>query len=244
MGEIGRGRKPEGGAGTRAGGLRTSVPAGTLPLLPTACIAVCLAAGSMYWRDAPPRRPADHVAAVTPLPPSADLFRAVPEEGGVRVRAPYPIEFEQQFPLLASAFRPPEPAAVPVLPADEEHPLPRRPAPRRVQAAPALADLRPPARPDGLKPAPRREAAARIEPAKSEPARSEPARSEPARSEPAKIGPAETGSTTGEDAAGLVTLRLPGFEPVRRTVAEAVTAAGDGLSTAGSAVLGLIDRRR
>ncbi|WP_298955968.1 hypothetical protein [uncultured Methylobacterium sp.] len=219
MGEIGRGRKPEGGAGTRGGGLRTSVPAGTLPLLPTACIAVCLAAGSMYWRDAPPRRPADHVAAVTPLPPSADLFRAVPEEGGVRVRAPYPIEFEQQFPLLASAFRPPEPAAVPVLPAAEEHPLPRRPAPRRVQAAPALADLRPPARPDSLKPAPRREAVARAESTVAE-------------------------SAPAEDAAGLVTLRLPGFEPVRRTVAEAVTAAGDGLSTAGSAVLGLIDRRR
>ncbi len=30
---------------------------GYLPLLPTACVAVCLAAGSLYWREAPPRAP-------------------------------------------------------------------------------------------------------------------------------------------------------------------------------------------
>ncbi|MBK3421563.1 hypothetical protein, partial [Methylobacterium ajmalii] len=82
---------------------------GYLPLLPTACVAICLAAGSLYWREPEPRAPEGQVVAMQPLPPGADLFRGAPEGEG-RVRAPYPLEFERQFPLVATL--PPE-AAMP-----------------------------------------------------------------------------------------------------------------------------------
>ncbi|MEH3148068.1 MAG: hypothetical protein PGN34_22645 [Methylobacterium frigidaeris] len=226
MGEIGRARKPEegrAGSGPGAGGLRTGSSAGYLPLLPTAFIAACLAAGSMYWHEAP-RRPPTHAAATTPPPLSADLFR---DDGMYRVRAAYPVEFEQQFPLMMSAIPAPDAAAVPVLPmaedrSAEERPLLRRPAAKRPRPAPALAGLRPPPRPE-----PPRRVALDDGPVPGERGR--------------ETG---SGSAGGDLPEGISSLRLPGFAPVRQTVVEAVTAAGDGLSSAGNAMLGLIDRRR
>ncbi|MGF3022497.1 hypothetical protein ACQVP2_06690 [Methylobacterium aquaticum] len=204
-------RKP---ADARAIGSLPDASRGYLPLLPTACVAVCLAAGSLYWREAPPRAPAGHVAAIQPLPPGNDLFRIGPEGDG-RMRAPYPIEFEQQFPLIASM---PAEAAAPVLPTLETRPdgkAPRRTAAHRSRAVPALADLRPPARPDDLKP--RKPSAERLEPA----TRTANTGGEPERSRP----------------------WLP-FAPTGQMVTQTMVALGDGVTNAGAAMIDLIDRRR
>ncbi len=68
--------------------------------------------------------PEGHVAAMQPLPPG-DLFR-IGTEGDGRARAPYPLEFERQFPLIAGL---PAEAAAPELPTLE--PRPDGKAPRR-----------------------------------------------------------------------------------------------------------------
>jgi hypothetical protein len=213
MRQNGRTRKP---AETSALGSLPGASRGYLPLLPTACVAACLAAGSLYWREAPPRAPDSHVAAVQPLPPGSDLFRIVPEAEG-RVRAPYPLEFEQQFPLIAGL---PAEAAVPVLPTPEarearQEKAPRRTATPRPRAVPALADLRPPARPDDLKP--RRTMAEKPDPA----TRTASNAAEPER--PASWLP---------------------FAPTGRLVTQTMVALGDGVTNAGSAMIDLIDRRR
>lgn len=196
---------------------------GYLPLLPTACVAVCLAAGSLYWREAPPRAPEGHVAAMQPLPPG-DLFR-IGTEGDGRARAPYPLEFERQFPLIAGL---PAEAAAPELPTLEPRPdgkAPRRTAAHRPHsvpalsapalAAPALADLRPPPRPDDLRP--RKPDAVNPMPA----SRTASTGGEPERSSP----------------------WLP-FAPTGRMVTQTMVALGDGVTNAGAAMIDLIDSRR
>ncbi|GJD60127.1 hypothetical protein [Methylobacterium frigidaeris] len=216
MRQNGRMRKP---AEVSAIGSLPGASRGYLPLLPTACVAVCLAAGSLYWREAPPRAPEGHVAVMQPLPPGSDLFRIVPEADG-RVRASYPLEFEQQFPLIAGL---PAEAAVPVLPPRESKPegkAPRRAATHRPRAVPglavpALADLRPPARPDDLKV--RKPIAETPEPT----TRTASTGAEPERSAP----------------------WLP-FAPTGRMVTQTVAALGDGVTHAGAAMIDLIDRRR
>ncbi|MET7243095.1 hypothetical protein ABZT49_06970 [Methylobacterium sp. EM32] len=219
MRQNGRTRKP---AETSALGTLPGASRGYLPLLPTACVAVCLAAGSLYWREAPPRAPESHVAVVQPLP-GGDLFRIVPEADG-RVRAPYPLEFEQQFPLIAGL---PAEAAVPVLPnqeakyqeAKDQEAKPEK-APRRAatahrpRAVPALADLRPPARPDGLK----------------------------VRT-PTAEKPAPATRTASGGAEPERTPWLP-FAPTGRLVTQTMVALGDGVTNAGAAMIDLIDRRR
>ncbi|TNC13613.1 hypothetical protein FF100_12620 [Methylobacterium terricola] len=193
---------------------------GTLPLLPTACVAICLAAGSLYWREAPPRAPEGQVAAMQPLPPGADLFRIVPDGEG-RVRAPYPLEFEQPFPLVAGL---PAEAAAPVLPVVEsrepevketESRAPRRAAPHRPRAVPSLAGVRPPARPDDLK---------------------------VAKAVPDKGPGAESASRTAS-AAERPAPWLP-FAPTGRLVTQSMVALGEGVTNAGAAMIDLIDRRR
>ncbi|AWB23855.1 hypothetical protein DA075_25625 [Methylobacterium currus] len=219
MRQNGRMRKP---AETSALGSLPGASRGYLPLLPTACVAVCLAAGSLYWREAPPRAPEGHVAAMQPLPPGSDLFRIVPEGDG-RVRAPYPLEFEQQFPLIAGL---PAEAAMPVLPSQEtgqggrhevrqEGKAPRRTAAPRPRAVPALADLRPPARPDDLKVR------------------------NPAVEKPA---PATRTASTGAEPEHSAPW-LP-FAPTGRMVTQTMAALGDGMTNAGAAMIDLIDRRR
>ena len=209
---------------------------GYLPLLPTACVAICLAAGSLYWREPEPRAPEGQIVAMQPLPPGADLFRGAPEGEG-RVRAPYPLEFERQFPLVATL--PPE-AAMPaeatplVLPviaearigekAAEEKPegkaARRAAAPHRSRAVPALAGLRPPARPEMPK------AKAQTESAP-----------ETGRS------PATRTASTGPDTGRSSSPWLP-FMPTGRVVTQTVAAMGDGMVNAGAAMIDLIDRRR
>ncbi|MGX7706479.1 hypothetical protein [Methylobacterium sp. Gmos1] len=215
MRQNGRTRKP---VETSALGSLPGASRGYLPLLPTACVAVCLAAGSLYWREAPPRAPERHVAAVQPLPQASDLFRIVPEAEG-RVRAPYPLEFEQQFPLIAGL---PAEVAPPVLPTLEarqetkqEGKAPRRAATPRPRAVPALADLRPPARPEDLKP--RRIVAEKPDPA---------------------TRTASTGTEPERPASWLP------FAPTGRLVTQTMVALGDGVTNAGSAMIDLIDRRR
>ncbi|MCF4123912.1 hypothetical protein [Methylobacterium sp. SyP6R] len=216
MRQNGRMRKP---AEASAIGSLPGASRGYLPLLPTACIAICLAAGSLYWREAPPRAPEGHVAAMQPLPPGSDLFR-IGTEGDGRARAPYPLEFEQQFPLIAGL---PAEVAAPVLPTPETKPdgkAPRRTAAHRSKvmpalAVPALADLRPPPRPDDLKP--RKANAANPEPA----TRTASSGAEPERSAP----------------------WLP-FAPTGRMVTQTMVALGDGVTNAGAAMIDLIDSRR
>lgn len=197
---------------------------GYLPLLPTACVAVCLAAGSLYWRGAPPRAPEGRVAAVQPLPPGADLFRTLPDGEG-RVRAPYPLEFEQPFPLIAGL---PGEAAAPVLPtAEVKDPgvregerAARRPASHRPRAVPSLAGVRPPARPDDLK---------------------------VARTAPDRVQPEGTGAEAASRTASAGSERpgpwLP-FAPTGRLVTQSMVALGEGVTNAGAAMIDLIDRRR
>lgn len=209
MRQNGRTRKP---AETSAIGNLPGASRGYLPLLPTACVAVCLAAGSLYWREAPPRAPESHVATVQPLP-GGDLFRIVPEADG-RVRAPYPLEFEQQFPLIAGL---PAEAVVPVLPNQDAKPekAPRRTAAtHRPRAVPALADLRPPARPDDLK--------TRM----------------PTAEKPAPATRTASGGEEPERAPWLP------FAPTGRLVTQTMVALGDGVTNAGAAMIDLIDRRR
>ena len=221
MRQNGRMRKP---AEASAIGSLPGASRGYLPLLPTACIAVCLAAGSLYWREAPPRAPEGHVAAMQPLPPGSDLFR-IGTEGDGRARAPYPLEFERQFPLIAGL---PTEAAAPVLPTLETKPdgkAPRRTAAHRPRAVPALsaptlappalADLRPPPRPDDLKP--RKPDAVNPVPASRT---------------------ASTGTETERPASWLP------FAPTGRMVTQTMVALGDGVTDAGAAMIDLIDRRR
>ncbi|KMO10368.1 hypothetical protein QR79_31125 [Methylobacterium indicum] len=203
---------------------------GYLPLLPTACVAICLAAGSLYWREPEARAPEGQVVAMQPLPPGADLFRGAPEGDG-RVRAPYPLEFERQFPLVATL--PPE-AAMPVLPViaeakaveskvedKPEGKAPRRlAAPHRTRAVPALAGLRPPARPE----MPR---AGKTQPETAV--------------ESGRMPATRTASTDSET--GRSSPWLP-FMPTGRVVTQTVAAVGDGVVNAGAAMIDLIDRRR
>ncbi|KMO36906.1 hypothetical protein VQ02_14610 [Methylobacterium variabile] len=217
MRQNGQMRKPAdvGAIGSLAGTSR-----GYLPLLPTACVAICLAAGSLYWREAPPRAPQGHVAAVQPLPQGSDLFRSVPDGEG-RVRAPYPLEFEQQFPLIA---RLPIVTAAPVLPVAEakldekpEGKASRRAAAiHRSRAVPALADLRPPARPEELKVF----------------------RAVPERAPDSATRTASTGAESER------TLPWLPFAPAGQMMARTVVALGDGVTNAGAAMIDLIDRRR
>ncbi|SFV16538.1 hypothetical protein SAMN02799631_06439 [Methylobacterium sp. 174MFSha1.1] len=219
MRQNGRTRKP---AETSAIGNLPGASRGYLPLLPTACVAVCLAAGSLYWREAPPRAPESHVAALQPLP-GGDLFRIVPEADG-RARAPYPLEFEQQFPLIAGLPAEAPMPALPVLPnpeAKETRPekAPRRTATHRPRAVPALAvpalaDLRPPVRPDDLK----------------------------VRT-PTAEKPAPATRTASGGAEPERTPWLP-FAPTGRLVTQTMVALGDGVTNAGAAMIDLIDRRR
>ncbi|KMO37344.1 hypothetical protein VQ03_19095 [Methylobacterium tarhaniae] len=226
MRQNGRMRKP---AETSAIGSLPGASRGYLPLLPTACVAVCLAAGSLYWRGAPPRAPEGHVAAMQPLPPGADLFRIVPDGEG-RMRAPYPLEFEQQFPLIASL---PAEAAAPFLPTAEakdegkfdgkpEGKAPRRAAAHRPRTVPSLAGLRPPARPEALK-------AARVVADKAPAERN--------TAEPAT----RTASTGAEPERPLPWLP---FAPTGRLVTQTMAALGTGVTDAGAAMIDLIDRRR
>ncbi|TGD99086.1 hypothetical protein [Methylobacterium nonmethylotrophicum] len=212
MRQNGRMRKP---TAANAIGTLPGASRGYLPLLPTACVAVCLAAGSLYWRGAPPRAPEGHVAAVQPLPPGADLFRSVPDGEG-RVRAPYPLEFEQQFPLIASL---PAETAAPVLPVAEvkadSRTLRRTAAPPRSRAVPSLAGLRPPARPDELK-------VVKASPEKAQ----------------------EATRTASAGAEGERPLPWLPFAPTGRMVAQTMVALGDGVTNAGAAMIDLIDRRR
>ncbi|AWN48214.1 hypothetical protein DK419_19240 [Methylobacterium terrae] len=195
---------------------------GYLPLLPTACVAVCLAAGSLYWREAPPRAPEGHVAAMQPLPAGADLFRIVPDGEG-RMRAPYPLEFEQQFPLIASL---PGEAAAPVLPVvegkeaevRESEKAPRRTAPHRARTVPSLAGVRPPARPDELK-------VAKVTPEKG------------------PVGEAASRTASAGGTAERPAPWLP-FAPTGRLVTQSMVALGEGVTNAGAAMIDLIDRRR
>ncbi|MDN3625670.1 hypothetical protein [Methylobacterium isbiliense] len=213
----------------RAAGIaRGSASLGYLPLLPTLGVVACLAAGSLYWREAPPRAPAGPIATVLPLP-SGDPFQVVADGLDGRVRAPYPIEFEQLFPLIATAAAPELPAhaaphaapaaicdAVPVLPARDEmqsagegrRPARRRAAsPRRAPDAPLLSGVPPPPRPESL-----RVAAVTIAPEAAETPRP--------------------------------FLALPAVVETGRDVVRHVAAFGEGMAQAGGAVLDLIDRRR
>ncbi|GJD52351.1 hypothetical protein OPKNFCMD_5116 [Methylobacterium crusticola] len=221
MPEIGRMRKS--GTGRSVGQGLGDTSRGYLPLIPTACVAACLAAGSFYWRDAPPRAPAGQVAAVQPLPPGADLFRTAPDGLDHRVRAPYPVEFEQQFPLIAGLAAPAA-EATPVLPAPDARGGPRRASAHRARAVPALAGVRPPARPEALRLA----AAPRPDPVP-----------EAAAQRTASAAPAEA-SGRG---------RLPGlpwlpFAPTGRVVVQSMVALGDSVVDAGAAMIDLIDGRR
>ncbi|KMO19212.1 hypothetical protein [Methylobacterium platani] len=211
-----------GSAGTGAIGSLPGASRGYLPLLPTACVAICLAAGSLYWRGAPPRAPEGHVAAMQPLPPGTDLFRIVPDGEG-RVRAPYPLEFEQQFPMIASL---PAEAAAPVLPVVEgrdstvresDGKAPRRAGTHRPRAVPSLAGVRPPARPDDLK-------VAKVSPERTGP-------------EPASRT-ASAGGTAERPASWLP------FAPTGRLVTQSMVALGEGVTNAGAAMIELIDSRR
>jgi len=218
MRQNGRMRGP---AGAGALGSLPGASRGYLPLLPTACVAICLAAGSLYWRGAPPRSPEGRVAAMQPLPAGADLFRAAPDGEG-RVRAPYPLEFEQPFPLVAGL---PGEAAAPVLPVleskepevRESEKAPRRAAPHRTRTVPSLAGVRPPARPDDLK-------VAKVAPDRTG--------TEPASRTASAGGTAERPSPW-----------LP-FAPTGRLVTQSMVALGEGVTNAGSAMIDLIDRRR
>ncbi|WP_162596079.1 hypothetical protein [Methylobacterium sp. 17Sr1-1] len=214
MRQNGRTRKP---AETSAIGNLPGASRGYLPLLPTACVAACLAAGSLYWREAPPRAPESHVAALQPLP-GGDLFRIVPEADG-RVRASYPLEFEQQFPLIAGL---PAEAPMPVLPLlpnqeakeTRQEKVLRRTATHRPRAVPALADLRPPVRPDDLK----------VRTATAE--------------KPTPATRTASGGAEPERAPWLP------FAPTGGLVTQTMVALGDGVTNAGAAMIDLIDRRR
>ncbi|MFH6784682.1 MULTISPECIES: hypothetical protein [Methylobacterium] len=235
MRQNGRMREP---AGVGAIGSLPGASRGYLPLLPTACVAICLAAGSLYWRGAPPRTQEGRVAAMQPLPAGADLFRAVPDGEG-RMRAPYPLEFEQPFPLIASL---PGEAAAPVLPVVEtrepevkdvegrenEGRALRRAAPHRARAVPSLAGVRPPARPDDLK-------VAKVTPDKGTGDKG--------------IGDRGTGGEAASrtaSAGGTVERPAPWlpFAPTGRLVTQSMVALGEGVTNAGAAMIDLIDRRR
>ncbi|MFE1600984.1 hypothetical protein [Methylobacterium sp. ID0610] len=212
-----RGSKPGSVAGAGAS-------LGYLPLLPTLCVTACLAAGSLYWREAPPRAPAGHVATVAPLPVN-DPFQAVPEDGPRRVRGPFPLEFEQQFPLIPATAAGTAPAeaddaqikpicdAVPVLPprgpvqAPEGRGGPRRQAAHRPANPPALAGIRPPPRPESL-----------------------------------HVAATEPSETPAPETPRFPALALPRVVQTGREVVRTVSALGDGVVQAGSAMLELIDR--
>ncbi|WP_407529178.1 hypothetical protein [Methylobacterium oryzisoli] len=218
----------------RAAGIaRGSASLGYLPLLPTLGVVACLAAGSLYWREAAPRAPAGQAASVLPLP-AGNPFEVAADGLDGRVRAPYPIEFEQLFPLIGIAAAPERPAAetpalasapaalcetVPVLPARDEllapgegrSPVRRRASPRRAAEAPLLAGVRPPPRPETLR-VTAADAAADVE-----------------RAAPETPRPF---------------LALPEVVETGRDMVRHVAAFGEGVAQAGGAVLDLIDRRR
>ncbi|ACL57823.1 hypothetical protein [Methylobacterium nodulans] len=225
MSEFDGQRRREPGSVAGAG----ASPLGYLPLLPTLCVTACLAAGSLYWRETPPRSAAGQVAAVTPLP-SNDLFQAVPEEGDRRVRAPFPLEFEQQFPLIAAtaaqASREAGPVAgpicdaVPILPVrDRMQAAEGRSAAKRPAAAhrpthlPLLAGVRPPPRPESLRP------------------------------ETLRVAAERQPETPLPDRPRFTDLALPHVVETGREMVATVTHLGDGVVQAGSAMLDLIDRR-
>ncbi|MGY2047545.1 hypothetical protein [Methylobacterium sp. JK268] len=229
MGEFGGLRK--GGRGTAAVGGSTAL--GYFPLLPTLSVIACLAAGSLYWRDAPAHSPAGQAAVPAPLPPS-DPFPLALASGEGWFRAPFPLEFEEHFPLLAAA-PPTAPLVgptcdpVPTLPARdrlaqqqaEPRPAARRQAGRHRAPLPLLAGVRPPPRPDAL-----RFAAA------------EPPPQTPIPLAPVTPAPAQTPAPEDKPR-----LRLPHVVRTGREVVRTVVALGDGVVQAGSAMLDLIDSR-
>ena len=118
--------------------------------------------GLCYWHETDATfEGAGRMSAASLAAASADLFRVVPEGDDRRAHAPYPVEFEQQFPLIA-VLLPPDP--VPTLP-----PVARPSAAKTVASVPhrecaagcgtavALVAPLPPRRPDALRPAPRAE---------------------------------------------------------------------------------------
>ncbi|ACA18120.1 hypothetical protein M446_3740 [Methylobacterium sp. 4-46] len=194
---------------------------GYLPLLPTLCVAACLAAGSLYWRDAPPRPPAGQAAAAAPRP-VPDPFRTAEAGGEALTRHPLPLEFARQFPLAVSsalaaeARAPAEPAAAGPL----------------CEALPAAAPEKP--LPLSARPAPRRPASPRhaLQAAQARPSR-------PAALQAAEAGPEETPPTERASFAGLA---LPRVVETGRVMVRHVSALGAGVVQAGSAMLDLIDR--
>lgn len=193
-------------------------------LAATGCGTVLVSYGSKFWHEA--EAPSRTVEAPGPLAFGPDRFRAVPPESGPRVRAPYPVEFEAQFPLIGT----PSPRFLASLETwSQERPCGAACATETTPSAVPVGVL-PPRRPDALKvarPAPKPAA-----PATAVAAASAPATTVFAPKPDARV--AETGSN--EERVRLLGIPIP-FASTGRTVVRSVASLGD-------SIVGLIDGTR